>query len=82
MAKLIWERVGCVNNGIDGNDQFYKVTVEDTDYDQQEVLDQIKDFLLFDTTQEAGGTFCHYVQVNQINYSNSFVAIQFIQHDV
>lgn len=76
------QRVGVLDLGIEGGDEYVRLTFPNkTSCKDAEnwLLDQV----YRDTTQEAGGYFCHYVTVMALPYNDSqFVAIIHYRYDV
>jgi hypothetical protein len=76
------QRVGVLHDGIEGGDEYVRLTFPNkTSCKDAEnwLLDQV----YRDTTQEAGGYFCHYVTVMALPYNDSqFVAIIHYRYDV
>ena len=79
-AKI--ESIGRISHGVEGSDEYVRVRTEDA-----HTPSQVRDWLLpqvyRDTTQEAGGYFCHRVTIMPRPYlDDEFVAIIHHQYDV
>lgn len=80
--KITIEKIGVIELGVEGSDDYILVKTEN-----RATIAQVRGELLSrffrDTTQEAGGYYCHHVTVlgNPV-FDNSFVAIIHHRYDV
>ena len=80
--KATIEKIGAIHHGVEGSDEYVRIRTEEAC-----LLSVVKDWLLKqvyrDTTQEAGGYFCHRVTVMAHPYmEDEFVGVIHHQYDV
>ena len=81
--KATIDKIGAIHHGVEGSDEYVRIRTEGA-----HTPSQVKDWLLKrvyrDTTQEAGGYFCHRVTVMGPHpyMEDEFVAIIHHQYDV
>ena len=76
------EKIGAIHHGVDGSDEYVHIKTDGTPSAQDVRVWLLRQFYR-DTTQEAGGYFCHRVTIMARPYfDDEFVGIIHHQYDV
>lgn len=76
------ERIGVIDIGVEGSDEYLLVNTDEPTIPAKVKRDLLERFYR-DTTQEAGGYYCHNVTVMEYPFSDSkFVAVIHHRYDV
>jgi hypothetical protein len=71
------KRVGTVDDGIDGSDEFFNVTCDEP-IDKASLWEHFHDEFYYESQQEAGGYFCKRFEVYTSDYE--YHAVVKVEH--
>lgn len=76
------ETIGTYHRGVEGNDQYLLVSDSQDELYEYQVDDYIRHHFYADTTQEAGGYFCHTWTIMRKPWSSEYIVIVHHRYDV